>query len=222
MIRIALAAILTAAALGAQTTPKADNCAPPPGSVAPTLPAQLLPGMGAVEFKITTRSPQAQAFFNQGVSQMHSFWAREAERSFLQAAKLDPAAPMPHWGIAMVAAGDFRPGFQLDLVNGVNPKPSARTSQPVGAAARAIEAAKRAQELAAVPGAATELEKLYIASVVARRDVSAKDTNIGYVAGLRAVVARNPREVEARSYLALHIMSGFELPAKSPRRGSTE
>ncbi|MBK5290718.1 MAG: hypothetical protein JJE04_03355, partial [Acidobacteriia bacterium] len=137
-------------------------------------------------------------------------------------------------------------------VNGVNPKPSARTSQPVGAAARAIEAAKRAQELAAVPGAATELEKLYIASVVARRDVSTKDPNtkdpntkdpntkdpntkdpntkdpntkdpnIGYVAGLRAVVARNPREVEARSYLALHIMSGFELPAKSPRRGSTE
>ena len=37
---------------------------------------------------------------------MHSFWAREAERSFLQAAALDPAAPMPYRGIAMVAAGD--------------------------------------------------------------------------------------------------------------------
>jgi len=223
LIRIAFAAILTAAALLAQTAPKtADNCAPPPGSVPPTLPAQLLPGMGGVEFKITTANREAQAFFNQGVSQMHSFWVREAERSFLQAAKLDPAAPMPYWGIAMVAAGDYRPGFQLDLVNGLNPKASARTSKPTGAEARAIDAAKRAQELAAAPGAATEIEKLYIASVAARRDVSEKDPNQGYVAGLRAVIARNPGEVEARTYLALHLMSGFELPAKTPRAGTTE
>ena len=45
---------------------------------------------------------------------MHSFWATEAERSFLQAAELDPQAPMPYWGIAMIAAGDYRPRFQLE------------------------------------------------------------------------------------------------------------
>ncbi|MBN8732317.1 MAG: hypothetical protein J0L64_17380 [Acidobacteria bacterium] len=138
-----------------QPTPKADNCAPPPGSVPPSLPARLLDGQGPIDFKITTSSPEAQKFFNQGVAQMHSFWAREAERSFLQAAALDPAAPMPQWGIAMVAAGDYRPGFQLDLVNGADPNAKPRTEPPNGAEARAVAAAKRAVELAAVPGKAT-------------------------------------------------------------------
>ena len=78
--------------------------------------------MGTVHLPITTTSPEAQQFFDQGVAQMHSFWAREAERSFLQAAALDPAAPMPHWGIAMVAAGDWRPRFQLDLLTQVQGK----------------------------------------------------------------------------------------------------
>ena len=86
-------AVFTLALAAAAQTPKApDNCAPPPSALAPTLPARLLPGMGTVHLAITTVSPEAQQFFDQGVAQMHSFWAREAERSFLQAAALDPAA----------------------------------------------------------------------------------------------------------------------------------
>ena len=222
-----LSSLLTVFAFASQqaapgTPPKADACVPPPGAVAPTLPAKLLDGQGKIDFKITTRSAEAQAFFNQGVAQMHSFWAREAERSFLQAAALDPAAPMPQWGIAMVAAGDYRPGFQLDLVNGLNPKPPKRTGQPQGGAARSVAAARKAMELAAVPGKATELEKLYIAAAAARRDLTQRDPNAGYVKGLRAILAQHPTEVEARSYLALHIMSGFELPSRKPRAGSME
>jgi tetratricopeptide (TPR) repeat protein len=175
--------------------------------------------MGKVEFRISTKSAEAQAFFNQGVAQMHSFWAREAERSFLQAARLDPSAPMPQWGIAMVAAGDYRPGFQLDLVNGVQPKPKPRAAKPPPAEARAIAAAKKAVELAS---GSTELEKLYIAATAARRDITQKDPNAGYVKALRVLAAKYPAEVEARSYLALHIMSGFETPSRNPRAGSTE
>jgi tetratricopeptide (TPR) repeat protein len=212
--------LLVAAATGfCQTPTKADACAPPPGAVPPSLPAKLLTGQGTIHFPITTRSAEAQAFFNQGVAQMHSFWAREAERSFLQAAALDPAAAMPQWGIAMVASGDFRPGFQLDLVNGRQGKLRPRTSKPTGGEARAIAAAQKARELSAN---ATELEKLYIAAAVARRDLSQPDPNVGYVDALRALIAKHPKEVEARSYLALHIMSGFELPAKTPRAGSME
>src|SRR5512133_3247104 len=111
-IRLTLAFSLALGAAVAQ--PKADNCAPPPSSLAPTLPAKLLDGMGTVHLAITTSSREAQQFFDQGLAQMHSFWAREAERSFLQAAALDPAAPMPQWGVAMVAAGDWRPRFQID------------------------------------------------------------------------------------------------------------
>ncbi len=114
-----LGLILIAAVTAAAQQPKtaADNCAPPPSALAPTLPARILDGMGTVHLPITTSSAEAQRFFDQGVAQMHSFWAREAERSFLQAAALDPAAPMPYWGIAMVAAGDWRPRFQIDTLD---------------------------------------------------------------------------------------------------------
>src|SRR5260370_36058150 len=80
-------------------------CAPPPSGTAPALPAKILTGQRTVHFPITTSNPKAQQFFDQGVAQLHSFWATEAERSFRQAAELDPDAPMAHWGIAMIAEG---------------------------------------------------------------------------------------------------------------------
>src|ERR1700736_3853244 len=136
--------LLASAALFAQTK-QPDLCVPPPSGVAPSLPAKLMTGQGVVHFPITTSNPKAQQFFDQGVAQMHSFWSVEAERSFRQAAELDPDAPMPQWGIAMVAAGDYRPRFQLDsyaLVFGKN--------NPIKASARAIDAARKAEELARV------------------------------------------------------------------------
>jgi tetratricopeptide (TPR) repeat protein len=212
-----------AAVLAQQPRPAADTCVPPPGGVPPSLPAKLLEGQGRISFPITTSSLEAQAFFNQGVAQMHSFWSREAERSFLQAAALDPSAPMPHWGIAMVAAGDYRPGFQLDLVDGRSERPQRGGGREArGPQLRAVEAARKARELAAVDGKATPLEKLYIEAVAARRDRASKDPNAGYVEGLRRLLASYPAEVEARSYLALQIMSGFVLPEKRPRAGSME
>ncbi len=184
---------------------------------APPLPAQLMEGQGKIEFPITTTSSQARKFFEQGVAQMHSFWAREAERSFLQAAQLDPAAPMPWWGVAMVAAGDYRPHFQL-----VRDKHLPGTLPSTPNAKRALAAARRARQLAAVPGKATELERLYIDSIWARRDPDVGDQDAAYIAGLRRVVAAAPKDPEARTYLALHLMDGFNTPSRDPRPGSME
>jgi hypothetical protein len=39
--------------------------------------------MGTTDMPVTTTSDEAGRFFNQGVSQMHSFWFVESERSFL-------------------------------------------------------------------------------------------------------------------------------------------
>jgi hypothetical protein len=39
-------------------------------------------GMGNVSFPITTKSAEAQKFFDQGVGQQHGFSYFEAERSF--------------------------------------------------------------------------------------------------------------------------------------------
>jgi len=202
--------VLCLSSAGIAQTSKSDNCTPPPSALAPTLPARLLPGMGTVHLPMTTSNPEAQKFFDQGVAQMHSFWAREAERSFLQAAALDPQAPMPQWGIAMVAAGDWRPRFQIDLLTQVQGK------QVPPATSRARAAADKAVELSQAPGKATDLEKLYIAAVAARRDPNAKDPDEAFVKGLRTLLAKYPDEVEAQLDLALMIMRGFTLPDKKP------
>jgi tetratricopeptide (TPR) repeat protein len=216
-MKLALALLALPLAVPAQAPRAADNCAPPPSSLAPTLPARILPGMGTVHLPITTSNPEAQKFFDQGLAQMHSFWAREAERSFLQAAALDPEAPMPQWGIAMVAAGDWRPRFQIDLLTQVVGK------QTPPAMSRARIAAQKAVELSQGAGKATELERLYVAAVAARRDPNAKDPEEAFVHGLRTVLAKYPDDVEARLDLALMIMRGFSVTDKKPLApGSTE
>jgi len=215
-MKLALTALIAIATLGAAEIPKrGDNCAPPPSAIAPTLPAKLLPGMGTVHLAITTSSPEAQAFFDQGLAQMHSFWAREAERSFLQAAALDPKAPMPQWGIAMVAAGDWRPRFQIDLLTEIQGK------QAPPSLVRAQAAARKAFELSQTTG--TDLEKLYVAAIAARRTPGEKDPEEAFVKGLRALLAQYPDEVEAQLDLALMIMRGFSVRDKKPLApGSTE
>jgi tetratricopeptide (TPR) repeat protein len=195
-----------------------DNCAPPPSALAPTLPAKLLDGMGIVHLPITTTSAEAQKFFDQGLAQMHSFWAREAERSFLQAAALDSQAPMPWWGVAMVAGGDWRPRFQIDFLDSVQGKAAASPSMT-----RARVAAQKAVELSQVPGKATDLEKMYIAAVAGRRDPNVRDPEEALVKGLRAVASKYPDEVEAQLDLALMIMRGFSAVDRKPRApGSME
>ena len=190
-------------------------CTPPVDKASPSLPAVLMPEMGNVHMAITSSNAQAQKFFDQGLAQMHSFWAREAERSFLQAAQLDPEAPMPWFGVAMVAAGDYRPQFQSEagvqlFGRGVNTNP------------RATAAVERALKLAEVPGKATEIEKLYIQAIAARRNLKSKSSYEDYIVGLRAVLKASPTEVEARLFLALQSMRGYVQPDKIPREGTME
>lgn len=197
-----------------EKAPKA-LCTPPVDKASPTLPAKLMDGMGVSHFAITTANPEAQKFFNQGVAQMHSFWAREAERSFLQAAALDPEAPMPWWGVAMVAVGDYRPQFQLDAADDIAGK--GLNTNP-----RVKNAVERMLQLAAVPGKATELEKLYIASIAARRNIKSKTPTADYTAALRQLLKQYPKEVEAGTFLALQTMAGYVLPEKTPRPNTME
>src|SRR5579872_5891482 len=141
MTKLLLSAILAFSAFGQSKSP--DLCVPPPTGTAPALPAHLMTGQGTeyVHLAITTSNPEAQKFFDQGLAQLHSFWAVEAERSFLQAAALDPEAPMPWWGIAMIASGDYRPRHQLE--NTATPR--------TPASGRALEAAQKAVALSETP-----------------------------------------------------------------------
>ncbi len=71
----------------------------------PRQSAYLMKGMGRVRFPVTTSVQEAQLFFAQGVAQLHGFWYFEAERSFRQAAMLDPNCAMAYWGMAVANRG---------------------------------------------------------------------------------------------------------------------
>src|SRR5262247_353363 len=74
-------------------------------------PATLLPGMGRLHHAIATKNPEAQKFFDQGLTFVYAFNHDEAIRSFRRAAELDPASPMPYWGIALALG----PNINLDV-----------------------------------------------------------------------------------------------------------
>ncbi len=63
----------------------------------------LLEGLGNHTFKITTDSPDAQRYFDQGIRLLFGFNHGSAIRSFQEAARLDPNCAIAHWGIALAS-----------------------------------------------------------------------------------------------------------------------
>src|SRR5262245_24518495 len=212
-----------------------DMCVTPAGAQ-PLLPAKLLPGMGITkDFPVTTTSEEARKFFLQGISQIHSFWFVESERSCTQAQQLDPNMAMAYWCIALSAASDYRPAFQL-LRNagtagtgrgtGAAPaaSPDAVARSTSGAAldpqVRAREAIGKAM---ALRDKVTERERLYIEAQAARRAPGSRDAaDAAYIAGLRKLVAAYPDDLEAKSMLGLALDNGFDPVTKEPREHTME
>jgi tetratricopeptide (TPR) repeat protein len=62
-------------------------------------PVPLRQGTGSVHEAVTTSSPEAQAFYDQGLAYLHSFVWIEAARSFHQALRLDPKLVMAYLGL---------------------------------------------------------------------------------------------------------------------------
>lgn len=67
----------------------------------PRQAAWLMEGVGKVRFPVTSSHADAIRFVEQGVAQLHGFWYFESERSFRQAATLDPDCAIAYWGMAM-------------------------------------------------------------------------------------------------------------------------
>lgn len=150
----------------------------------PRQAAVLMPGTGKVSFPISTKVKEAQAFFDQGIGQLHGFWYFEAERSFRQASKLDPTAAMPFWGMAMA---------------NVNNDKRAR-----GFLARATEkktaASNREQQWIGV------LEKFYSEAKDDKRDK--KQRTLDFISGLEDIVHEHPDDLEGKAFLAWKIWHG--------------
>lgn len=61
----------------------------------------LFDGIGSHGRPVTTSSPQAQRYFDQGLTLAYAFNHDEAIRSFTEAARLDPDCAMAWWGVAL-------------------------------------------------------------------------------------------------------------------------
>jgi tetratricopeptide (TPR) repeat protein len=200
-----------------------DLCVVPPGAQ-PSLPAKLLTGQGTVQMPVTTRSTEAHTFYLQGLAQLHSFWAREAERSFLQAAELDPEMAMAYWGIASAAGGQHRSSWQNLRDRGSRPqlaviKPDTNIARTLNGAAidakvRAREAIDRAM---AMRDSVTQRERMYIEAQWARLNPKSLDPDADFIAAMRKLVAAYPDDLEAKSILGLVMLYGYEQPSKTPR-----
>ena len=145
----------------------------------PRRAAYLMGTTGNVSFAITSKHAQSQAFFNQGLGQLHGFWYFEAERSFRQICALDHSCAMAYWGMALA---------------NVNNEKRAKSFL--------AEAVK-------LKGAASERERMYIEALDAwykaeTGDEKKKKTRAqNYVNALENILHKFSDDIEAKALLGL-------------------
>ena len=97
-----------------QEHPPAAPDAPPPRTT-------LLGNLGSYHRPISTTHGEAQRFFDEGLTLLYGFNHEESYRSFAQAAALDPASPMPHWGMSLALGtniNEIAPALRLTTAYG--------------------------------------------------------------------------------------------------------
>ena len=67
----------------------------------------LMTGVGNLHHPVSTKNPQAQEFFDQGLRLIYAFNHDEAANSFRHAAELDPKLAMAFWGIAEAVGPNY-------------------------------------------------------------------------------------------------------------------
>lgn len=92
-------------------------------------PLPLRDGVGKLHEEVTTKSSEAQAYYDQGLAYLHSFVWIEAARSFHQALRLDPSLAMAYIGLSDAYVGllDFpSAAAQLEKAEALAEKTSER------------------------------------------------------------------------------------------------
>ena len=95
--RPSAALLLAAAAVKTETAPFQPQ---PMQAAAGDVP--LYRDIGTLHWRIGTRQPRAQAYFDQGLRLAFGFNHAEAQRAFQAAQRIDPDCAMCHWGEAFV------------------------------------------------------------------------------------------------------------------------
>jgi len=152
----------------------------------------LLPGRDSIHFTISTRNPEAQKYFDQGLLLYYAFNLDQARRSFEHASKIDPAAPMPYWGIALTLGPTYNGGVYVSPAN----------------EQAAFAAIQKAKKLAA--RTAPDIERAYIDGLARRStndprpDLEALEHD--YARSMRDLNQRYPDDPNAGTLYAESIM----------------
>src|SRR6267143_3876914 len=103
-MRPVLSILIRSCVCGADAVAQSKKPAEPPLNLSLTT-------VGRQRHIIQTMSREAQDFFDQGITLFYGFNHEGAARAFQRAAELDPASPMPLWGVALAAG----PNYNLDV-----------------------------------------------------------------------------------------------------------
>jgi tetratricopeptide (TPR) repeat protein len=160
---------------------------PEPESSASTVP--LFDDLGTHHRPVATKNELAQKYFDQGLRLTYGFNHDEAERAFLEAARLDPNLAMAWWGVANALG----PNINLPLDDARNK--------------RALEAVAKAKALI---GNASETERAYIDAIAVRysADPAVKriDLDRTYARAMGDVYKRFPNDADAGALYAEALM----------------
>jgi len=152
--------------------------------------ARLFGGLGDFHRTVTTSSPLAQQYFDQGMRFLWAFNHDEATRAFAKAAVIDPSCASCYWGVALTVG----PNYNLSSI----------------AAARAQLARQSLQLAAANAARASPVEQALIGALTARYPAgSVADPHPGgeatlaaYAAAMRTVADRFVDDLDVQTLCA--------------------
>jgi tetratricopeptide (TPR) repeat protein len=169
----------------------------------------LYDSLGSYSYRITTASPDAQRWFDQGLRLVYAFNHHEAQRAFREAARLDPTCAMCFWGIALTEGGNYNHPTDAD-----REKKALAAVQQAGALGSGARPAERALIQA--------LAKRHSVDPQVKREMLDR----AYADAMRDVARQLPDDLEAATFFADALMNlrpwNLWAPDGTPHPGTEE
>jgi tetratricopeptide (TPR) repeat protein len=168
-------------------------------------PPQKLSGIGNLHFPISSKNPETQAWFDQGINLVFDFWDYEANRAFEQAIRTDPNCAICHWALSESL------GIHNSEVQGY-----AHDELMKAVALRSKADKREKMYIDAAQAEAGSITGKYASSRNGKHDEDASKTI------LRQIVHKYPKDITARLLLAEALQDGYDHDTGKARSGTTE
>ena len=162
-------------------------------------PPQKLTGIGNARIHITA-TPEAQMWFDQGLNLLHDFWDYESARAFEQGVRADPQCAMCYWGL-----------YRAEIFTHSNSKYYADLLLTKAVSLKSH--VSKSERLYIEASAAGDAEKF------SKRDKHTDDSLEVHI--YRKLVKRDPKDLQARIFLAEALGDGYDDDGQ-PRAGQKE